>query len=212
MSCVRDSYPRPAGPGQQAGERGGRARATAETPCQRPGWRGPGWRIFDSRPACGRQARTWIAQVIQRYGLEADPDEVALVVSELFANAVLHGPRGGRTLVGYCLWPEGVRLIFCDGGGVTSPWLRDPGTLAEGGRGLHVVDGIATAWGHFRADSAQVVWCDLGKPPDAAGLDARAWLRPVLASARLSPAGGEIAAGDQAGATRPGQAVCRAYA
>jgi hypothetical protein len=108
------------------------------------------------------------------------------VVSELFANAVQHGPGGGRVLVSYYLSSGGIRIVVCDSGGPTSPRLRTPNTQEEGGRGLHVVDVIAAAWGQFR-DHAQVVWCDLGKPLDAAlGDDAWAWLPAVIAIAGLS--------------------------
>ncbi len=49
-----------------------------------------------------------------------------MVVSELFGNAVMYGPAGGRVLVGYCLWREGARLVVCDGGGPGMP----PGVCA----------------------------------------------------------------------------------
>ncbi|MGH3153501.1 MAG: ATP-binding protein, partial [Streptosporangiaceae bacterium] len=94
------------------------------------------------------------------------------VVTELFGNAVRHGPAGGRVLVGYCLWREGARLVVCDGGGPGTPRLMRPGELAEGGRGLHVVDSLAARWGSFRLVGAQAVWCDFGQPLHAAASDA----------------------------------------
>ncbi len=109
------------------------------------------------------------------------------MISELFTNAVTHGPAGGQVLVGYWLWPAGVRLIVCDGGGATTPRLCQPGELAEIGRGLHVVDAVAAAWGCFRAGNAQAVWCDIGEPLDEAASYAWAWLLlPVLAATSLS--------------------------
>ena len=108
-----------------------------------------------------------------------------MVVSELFTNAVMHGPAGGRVLVGYCLWQDGAQIVVCDAGGTTSPRLRDPGKLDEGGRGLQVVDAVAAAWGTFRAGHAQAVWCDLGKLLEFTGA-AQAWLRPVLAATSLA--------------------------
>lgn len=94
-----------------------------------------------------------------RYALDdhADSDtvdRVELVVSELVTNAVRHGP--GETI--------SLRLVATPGGGVTgevvdqgdghaligeqdltSDGLDDE--LAEGGRGLLIVDRLATAWG-----------------------------------------------------------------
>ena len=153
------------------------------------GWRGPGWRVFGTCPGHGREVRDWITRVVSRHACPiADPGDAALAVSELFANALLHGPAGRRVLVGYCLWRGGARIAVCDAGGVTSPLLRDPGELAEGGRGLQVVDVIAAAWGSFRIGQTLVVWCDLGQPLDSAAPgDAWAWLRAVLATVPLAP-------------------------
>jgi anti-sigma regulatory factor (Ser/Thr protein kinase) len=136
--------------------------ARRAAPAIRELWRGPGWRVFDASADQGRQVRDWITRVVSRHGCPARASDAALVVSELFTNAVMHGPAGGRVLVGYCLWQDGAQIVVCDAGGTTSPRLRDPGKLDEGGRGLQVVDAVAAAWGAFRAGHAQAVWCDLG--------------------------------------------------
>jgi len=167
------------------------------TPVASVGWRGPGWRAFDARPCYGKEVRDWITGVVARHGCPADPGDAALVVSELFANALMHGPAGGRVLVGYCLWPGGARIVVCDAGGATSPGLRDPGVLEEGGRGLQVVDAVAAAWGSFRAGHALAVWCDLGKPLDCpANGDVWAWLRAVLAAGALAATTAAVPAED----------------
>ena len=115
------------------------------------GWRGPGWQVFDADPRLGSQIRDWISSAISGHGCPVDAADAALVVSELFGNAVMHGPAGGRVLVGYCLWRQGARLVVCDGGGPGTPRLVHGGELAEGGRGLRVVDSLAARWGSFRA-------------------------------------------------------------
>ena len=104
------------------------------------GWRGPGWQVFDADPRLGSQIRDWIRSAISGHDCPVDAADAALVVTELFGNACQHGPAGGRVLVGYCLWREGARLVVCDGGGPGTPRLVHGGELAEGGRGLHVVD------------------------------------------------------------------------
>ena len=152
----------------------------------RESWRGPGWRMFGGCAADVHKVRDWITGVVSRYGCPADPGDAALVVSELFTNAVVHGPAGGRVLVGYCLWPGGLRIVVCDEGGAGQPRLGDPGKLAEGGRGLLVVDAVAADWGSFRIGQVQAVWCDLGKPLDAVPAEAWAWLRPLIAAVGFS--------------------------
>jgi anti-sigma regulatory factor (Ser/Thr protein kinase) len=150
--------------------------------------------VFSASPGHGRHVRDWITRVVSRRGCSADPDDAALLVSELFVNALMHGPAGGRVLVGYCLWSGGARIIVCDAGGATTPRLRDPGEMEEGGRGLQVVEAVAAAWGSFRTGRTQAVWFDLGKPLDAcASNEALAWLRAALAAGVLAaPAGGVL--------------------
>jgi anti-sigma regulatory factor (Ser/Thr protein kinase) len=154
----------------------------------RYGWRGPGWRVMAASPGQVEQVRHWIARVVAAHDCGADPGDAALAVSELFTNALVHGPPGGRVLVGYCLWCDGARIVVCDAGSATTPQLRDPPSLGEGGRGLRVVDAISAQWNSFRAGQARVVWCDLGQPLPADVGNAWAWLAPLLATNALAPA------------------------
>lgn len=147
------------------------------------GWRGPGWRAYGAHPRHIKAIRDWIAHAVASHSCPVDPGIAALAVSELFTNAILHGPSGGRVLVGYCLWGGGVRIVVCDGGGTTIPQLRDPADGEEGGRGLHVVEALSAQWDNFRADGAQIVWCDLGQPLAGPHSDALAW----LAAQRMGP-------------------------
>ena len=135
------------------------------------GWRGPGWRVVDASPGQVRQVRDWIRAAISPDS-PVDPDEAALAVSELYTNAVMHGPEGGRVLVGYCLWPACARIVVCDGGGLTAPQVRREASWAEGGRGLQVIVALAARWDTFRLPGARVVWCDLGQPLRAPAADA----------------------------------------
>ncbi len=158
------------------------------------GWRGPGWRVVDADPGHGKRIRDQIRFAISGHDCPVDPEDAALVVSELFANAVIHGPAGGQVLAGYCLWREGARIVVCDGGGASTPRLVHAGGLAEGGRGLQVVDSLAVRWGSFRLTGAQVVWCDFGQPLRAPDSDAWAWLRLVLSVCTLFVPAGPAAA------------------
>jgi hypothetical protein len=154
--------------------------ARRAAPADRNTWRGPEWRVLGGTAADGKQVRDWITGAITRHGCPVDPGDAALVVSELFTNALVHGPAGGQVLAGYCLWPGGIRIVVCDGGGAGTPRLCEPGEFEMGGRGLHIVNAIAAAWASFRAGHAQAVWCDLGKPLEIPAAEAFAWLRAVL--------------------------------
>ena len=74
------------------------------------------------------------------------------------------------------------------------PRLVQGGELAEGGRGLRVVDALAARWGSFRLADAQAVWCDFGQPLCAAASDAWAWLHLVLSVCDLSVPSRPVAA------------------
>src|SRR5690349_17270908 len=64
------------------------------------GWRGPSWRVVDADPRYGGQIREWIRSAITRHNCPVDAADAALAVAELYANAVMHGPAGGRVLAG----------------------------------------------------------------------------------------------------------------
>jgi serine/threonine-protein kinase RsbW len=152
------------------------------------GWRGPGWRVFGGHPRHVKTVRDWIGRVTAAHDCPVDPDDAQLVATELFTNALRHGPPGGRVLVGYCLWRDGGRIVVCDAGGATVPRLGDPAASDQGGRGLRVVDAIAARWNGFRIGQTQVVWCDIGKPLDGAVGDTWAWLARLLAGVPLAAA------------------------
>jgi anti-sigma regulatory factor (Ser/Thr protein kinase) len=107
----------------------------------------------------------------------ATVDDVALVVSELAANAVRHG-RTPYT-VSITQQPGTVRVEVQDRGG-GSPVMRHPEATAIGGRGLQIVDAVSRSWGVERVPDGKFVWAELraerprATPPSvAAGEDDR---------------------------------------
>jgi anti-sigma regulatory factor (Ser/Thr protein kinase) len=95
-------------------------------------------------------------------------DAVAYVVTELFANAVLHGSTGvgGPVTVFLHLLPgDRVCVEVTDTGGRSGsvPVVRSDRGLASSGRGLGIVDRLAVEWGVL---------------PDGAGHRVFAILRP----------------------------------
>lgn len=147
------------------------------------GWRGPATRIVDADPENVRLIRAWISSAITRHGCPVDAADAALAVGELFTNAAKHGPRG-QVLVGYCLWPGGMRIVVCDRGSYGTPEIRPVTSTDEGGRGLQVVEAITAQWGCFCfADAGHlIVWCDLGQPLRPCGNDAWAWLHRAISA------------------------------
>lgn len=105
--------------------------------------------------------------------------DTTLLVSELVANAVRHGGSNAAAQE-----QEQVELILCRGiadlacvvidASPEPPVLRTPDPAGEAGRGLHVVEALASEWGWVSlGDRRKAVWAVLRirrAPATTAGL------------------------------------------
>ncbi|MFI6453991.1 ATP-binding protein [Streptosporangium amethystogenes] len=100
-----------------------------------------------------------------------------LIVSELISNAIAAHTACPEIVkaIRYAdpdqIWMdlyrmgETVVLRVWDAGPLT-PVVRDPTPDDENGRGLHLVDLLATDWGYHRpTPGGKIVWCTLTTPP-----------------------------------------------
>ncbi|MFK0284234.1 ATP-binding protein [Streptomyces sp. NPDC090499] len=117
-----------------------------------------------------RQARR-VARAWCRYcRLPADLiDSVLLIVSEMCANAILHG---GSDSIGVRAWLPSfgvLRIEVADYTPSQPPTVQPPSADSENGRGLFLVDAVAAeaggSWG-FTADGTRA-WCTLPLPTKA---------------------------------------------
>jgi anti-sigma regulatory factor (Ser/Thr protein kinase) len=95
---------------------------------------------------------------------ETGAADLALVLSELVTNSVLHANVGcDQTLTVECTaLPDRLRITVTDPGSRLQPHLRPPDRDATGGYGLKIVDLLSCAWGVVRnAAGTTSVWCDL---------------------------------------------------
>lgn len=104
-------------------------------------------RPFPRRKANVPAARRFVAEVLTRWDHTQRLDDVRLCVSELVTNALLHPPvADGLILVRLELHNSDVLLDVQDGGdGIPAP--RPSQEVDDHGRGLHLVDALADAWG-----------------------------------------------------------------
>ena len=121
-------------------------------------------------------AREFTRQTLRSWELGKVTEDASVIVSELVTNALqygLHQFPGGAAgdPVELFLWQCG-GLLFC---AVTDPAAdppvpADPEPCAEAGRGLQVVEALASAWGWGMLDTRRkAVWAALRVPaPDAA--------------------------------------------
>jgi anti-sigma regulatory factor (Ser/Thr protein kinase) len=86
--------------------------------------------------------------------------QVAMLVSELAANAILHART--RFSVQVLVESTRVRVEVTDSGdGV--PVRRAYGSDAVTGRGLAIVDGMSDRWGTEQRDGTKTVWCEVDR-------------------------------------------------
>ncbi|MGA4990172.1 ATP-binding protein [Nonomuraea bangladeshensis] len=112
-----------------------------------------------------RRARETVAQWLTD-GPQEVRDDAALVVSELVTNAVRHVPGGVRrdwVDVQLGFGRGFVRLEVTDPGVDTSaPCVGEEDLMAQSGRGLRLVAGLAVRCGTWRTGhGCRVVWADL---------------------------------------------------
>lgn len=95
-----------------------------------------------------------------------------LLTSELVTNSIQHSDsrREGETVtVVVIAVPGGVRTEVIDEGGATIPAVcPEHGSqpdLAESGRGLQLVEMLATRWGHYRDEAGALTWFELLTSP-----------------------------------------------
>lgn len=109
------------------------------------------------------QARRWAGGALARTRLSAaEHDDVALLISELVSNAVQHAGSAGLETVVIRLAAslDRIRVEVSDRGAGFSPAsITRPSCDEPGGRGLFVVDAIASRWGTVCADH-HCVWLE----------------------------------------------------
>jgi pimeloyl-ACP methyl ester carboxylesterase/anti-sigma regulatory factor (Ser/Thr protein kinase) len=122
----------------------------------------PGMRIMtplDRDPASVRRARKVVGDQLCAWGLQGIVDDAELVTSELVTNAISHG--GGFVELRISVLPDRVRISVLDGGRAGIPEVAGDRGLRIGGRGLSLVEHVASAWGYDITDDGKEVWAEL---------------------------------------------------
>lgn len=117
---------------------------------------------FPSETASVRAARRFVVEAAAGSGVEVD--NLALLVSELASNAVLHG----RTSFAVALrvLDDRVRVSVSDQD-PRPPVIERNQPTAVTGRGMLLVESLASRWGVEPTDSGKTVWFELPLAEDA---------------------------------------------
>lgn len=117
-----------------------------------------------SEPASVGQARGRVEKRLYQWGVRRDVrDDAALVVSELFTNAVVHTDSVYVTCRMRTTPGDLLHLSVVDQGrALAGPMIAETSQAADGGRGLALVNAVADRWGvDDDRGAGRVVWAVL---------------------------------------------------
>lgn len=127
-----------------------------------------------AQPWAAVVTRRQLRHLLRAWQLAALTDTAQLMASELVANAVTaaQAQDSGAFLDGPRLTPRPIELSVRRTEVSLIIEVRDPspelpvaqqaGPMDEGGRGLRLVEILATRWGHYAAEGGgKVVWCEI---------------------------------------------------
>ncbi|MFF9344724.1 SpoIIE family protein phosphatase [Streptomyces sp. NPDC014773] len=125
--------------------------------------------IHQADPQGLSDARAAVGQALRDWGMPELADDAELLTGELLVNVLLH-TEGGAVLTLEVL-PEPVRRVRLSVQDRSSAWprRRTPGEAATSGRGLLLMDALASRWGVEPRGEGKAVWCEIG--PARVGAD-----------------------------------------
>ncbi|MGW6534552.1 SpoIIE family protein phosphatase [Streptomyces sp. NPDC055051] len=126
--------------------------------------------IHQADPQGLSDARAAVGQALRDWGMSELADDAELLTGELLVNVLLH-TEGGAVLTLEVL-PEPVRRVRLSVQDRSSAWprRRTPGEAATSGRGLLLLDALASRWGVEPRGEGKAVWCEIGPAPVGAGV------------------------------------------
>ena len=122
-------------------------------------------RALGADPGSVRTARDFTVATLHRWGMAKRSPDIAIVVSELLTNALRHALPGSgatrprRPIRLGLLQPGPWVLCAVADPAKAAPVPRTPGSLAETGRGLHLICALSDRRGYTTpSETGKVVW------------------------------------------------------
>jgi anti-sigma regulatory factor (Ser/Thr protein kinase) len=111
-------------------------------------------------PASVPAARHLLVDILRAWGAPQDPDDAALLVTELVANVIDHVQGEACLTLEMALSDGWLRISVADGSSVR-PVVRQLEQEQPRGRGLMLVKAIADRWGSKEHRGGKRVWFEL---------------------------------------------------
>jgi len=116
---------------------------------------------FDRDLVSGREARRFMTETLEVWDIGDLLDNVNLLVTELVTNAVVHAESDAEVAV--VLGPQRLRVEVADRG-EEMPRKREAESYDTSGRGMALVDALATDWGiQHRPGGGKIIWFELDR-------------------------------------------------
>lgn len=112
-----------------------------------------------AEPLSVRRARRFVSEQVIAWGLGQLRASAELLTSEVVTNALVHARTD--VAVGVTETDGRLRVEVSDGLRATLPAPADPPPDASRGRGLWLVEVIATDWGVESRETGKLVWFEL---------------------------------------------------
>lgn len=111
---------------------------------------------LDAKPVAAREARKFVTEHLSDL---VDEGTLVLLTSELVTNGVLHARTHLR--LGITAGSDHVLVTCGDDDPTGAPTMPPPDHGRPSGRGLMLVDAMASEWGVLRSDDGKTVWFTL---------------------------------------------------
>ncbi|MGI9080113.1 MAG: ATP-binding protein [Acidimicrobiales bacterium] len=117
-----------------------------------------------AEPASAAAARRHIREFLDAWDAADFEDTAVLLTSELVTNALLHARSAAELHVRLA---DGLLRVGVTDATPATPVRKRYGKEAATGRGLLLIETLASAWGTEPVDGGKVVWFELGADADA---------------------------------------------
>ena len=125
----------------------------------------PQWRAAVDIPATARgpaAARRVVAALLPAWELDDLAQDAELVISELVTNAMSHAAGTDSFALELARRDDGLRIALADGSALR-PVIGDLAHHRSGGRGMAIIQALASAWGAEDREDGKCVWVDIDR-------------------------------------------------